>query len=74
MRYVLDADYFFITYALACLYPLQNHLFLIGHAVELYLKAIFIKQTDDEIAAMKFGHNIRGLFDACQNKVPPFLT
>jgi len=72
--YVRDADEFFIAYAMTC--PcghLQNHLFLIGHAIELYLKAIYIKQTGDEAKAMRCRHNVKELFEACQENVPPFL-
>jgi hypothetical protein len=73
-NYVSDADDFLITYAVTC--PcglLHSHLFLIGHAVELYLKAIYIKQTGDEYKAIKEGHNLKNLFELCQNNTPPFL-
>lgn len=71
--YAEDADEFFVAYAVTCPYFLHNHFFLIGHAVELYLKAIYIKQTNDENAAMKYRHDVKGLFESCQNNVPPFL-
>jgi len=72
--YVRNADEFFIAYAMTCPCALlSNHLFLIGHAVELYLKAVYIKQTNDEINAIKKGHKLKGLYKSCQENVPPFL-
>lgn|GEM_PF-3287154 len=72
--YARNADEFFIAYSMTCPCTLMScHLFLIGHAVELYLKAIYIKQTNDEIGAIKKGHKLKELFKLCQENIPPFL-
>lgn len=71
--YARDADEFFISYMMvACnsSFLFSSH-FLIGHSVELYLKAIYIKQTGDVDGAG--GHNVRELFEACQKGNPPFM-
>jgi len=49
-------------------------LFTVGHAVELYLKAAHTKLLGDMQKAMRFGHNVRQLWDACKAKDPTFLT
>jgi hypothetical protein len=46
---------------------------LIGHAVELYLKAAYTKQTCDIDGAIRFGHDIEKLFTACKKNDPKFM-
>jgi len=61
------ADEFLIAYAkisLGATVPIQ--LFIIGHAVELYLKAANAKITGDVNKSVKFGHNLYGLWKACK--------
>jgi len=67
------ADEFLIAYAkisLGANPPLQ--FFIIGHAVELYLKAANAKITGDVNKSVKFGHNLYGLWKACK-KDPSFM-
>lgn len=71
---MMDAEDFFIFYMMTCENSfLNNRLFLIGHSVELYLKAIYIKQTGDIDGAMNNKHNVRRLFELCQAGNPPFM-
>jgi len=70
-----DADEFFISYMMvACdsSFVESTH-FLYGHSVELYLKAIYAKQTNDMKTAMAGRHNIRELLQLCQAGNPPFM-
>jgi hypothetical protein len=72
-RFARDADEFFISYIMVVCdssFLFSTH-FLIGHSVELYLKAVYIKQTGDVAGAS--GHNVRELFEACQKGKPPFM-
>ncbi|MGV8174140.1 MAG: hypothetical protein ACP5OU_00365, partial [Methanothrix sp.] len=70
-----DADEFFISYMMVVCDSafVESTHFLIGHSVELYLKAIYAKQTNDVNVAMDSHHNIRELFELCQAGVPPFM-
>lgn len=67
-----SADAFFVSYATTPL-MLDVTLFLIGHAVELYLKAAYIKQTCDIDKAIQFGHDIEKLYEACKKNDPEFM-
>lgn len=72
--YLVDAEDFFISYMTACEIPnLSTCLFLIGHSVELFLKAVFIKQTNDENTAINTAHNVRELFELCQGNDLHFM-
>ncbi len=69
-----DAEDFFISYLEMCKNSfLHNHQFLIGHSIELFLKAIFIEQTGDVDGAMGYRHNIKSLFRKCQTSDRPFM-
>lgn len=46
---------------------------MIGHAVELYLKATLAKQTGNNSAAIGYGHNIKRLWDACKSNDANFI-
>ena len=67
------ADDFLIAWVLSCHYRFLDLPFLFGQAMELYLKAVFAKQTNNPDAAIKFGHKIRDLFQACKNNDPSFM-
>lgn len=72
--YLVDAEDFFISYMAACeISSLSTGLFLIGHSMELFLKAVFIKQTNDENTAINTAHNVRELFELCQRNDPYFM-
>jgi len=73
--FVWDAEDFFVSYleSSRC-HMLKSHLFLIGHSIELFLKAIYIDQTGDVDKAIKFKHNIRSLFEKCQTGNSPFMS
>lgn len=59
------ADEWFITYSLPP--PLTCvKLFAIGHTVELYLKAANTKFRKDINRAIKFGHNIKSIWNDCK--------
>ena len=66
------ADQFFISYSISpSLIPVK--LFEIGHTVELYLKATSTKLTGDIDRAIKFGHNIKAIWDECKKLDGSFL-
>jgi hypothetical protein len=73
--FLSDAEDFFFTYLVMSDFSFRcNDLFLIGHSVELYLKAIRIKQTGDVEGTIKKGHSVRTLFELCQNHYSnPFM-
>jgi len=48
-------------------------LFSVGHALELYLKAVYAKLTGDVKAAIGFGHDIPRLWKACKGLDQNFL-
>lgn len=66
------ADEWFITYSLP---PVLIHVkfFAIGHTVELYLKAANTKITGDIERAIRFGHQIKAIWDDCKAKDPTFM-
>lgn len=59
------ADEWFITYSLPPLLTCVK-LFAIGHTVELYLKGANTKFTKDIDRAIKFGHNIKSIWNDCK--------
>lgn len=72
--FLWDAEEFFISYMATCDIPyLNNRLFLIGHSVELFLKAIRINQTSDVNRVMSESHDVKSLFGKCQAGIPPFM-
>jgi hypothetical protein len=72
--FLWDAEEFFVAYMATCDVPyLHNRLFLIGHSVELFLKAIRIKQTNDVNRVISESHDVRSLFEKCQNGDPPVM-
>ncbi|MDQ3017647.1 MAG: hypothetical protein M3R25_13135 [Bacteroidota bacterium] len=67
------ADEFIIAYASCTGNTISAPLFLIGHAVELYLKSAYTKQTRDIDAAVNFGHRIYDLWNACKSIDDKFM-
>ena len=70
--FLWPADQWFVAYATAPPAPAVT-LFAIGHTVELYLKAAFMKQTGDEQQAMAFNHKIKRLWDTLKANDPAFM-
>ena len=70
--FLSPADQWFVAYAVGPM-AIAVSLFSVGHSVELYLKAAFAKQTGDVEKAMKFGHNLKGLWDALKALDPAFM-
>jgi hypothetical protein len=66
------ADEWFITYSLPPML-MKVKFFAIGHTVELYLKAANTKITGDIERAMKFGHNLKAIWDDCKAKDSAFM-
>ncbi len=48
-------------------------LFSVGHALELYLKAVNSKLTGNIDDAVKFGHKVVAIWNDCKNRDPKFL-
>ena len=48
-------------------------LFVIGHSVELYLKSCYTKLTGNAQKAVRFGHDIAGLWSACKQADHAFM-
>jgi hypothetical protein len=48
-------------------------IFSVGHALELYLKAAHTKLFGDFDKALKFGHSVKSLWDACKKRDSAFL-
>ena len=66
------ADEWFIAYALPPVL-MDVKFFAIGHTVEMYLKAANTKITGDIKRAMKFGHQIKAIWDDCKAKDSAFM-
>lgn len=67
-------DEWFIAYA--CAPPLATSavLFSVRHAVELYLKAAHVAAFGDITKAIKYGHKVIDLWDACKAEDPSFMS
>jgi len=70
--FLWTADEWFINYTLPPALA-QVKLFIIGHSIELYLKAAYTYISDDVNKAISFGHRIKSLLDACKELVPSFM-
>ncbi len=73
--FVTPAEDFFIGYLILINgnYSLSEcPLFLLGNAIENYLKAVYSQQKDVK-SAVECGHNLRKLFIECQKNDPEFL-
>jgi hypothetical protein len=72
-QFLFMADNFFIILVISCHYRFLYLPFLFGQAMELYLKAVYAKQTNDPNRAINFSHNVRKLFQKCQENDPAFM-
>lgn len=71
--FLWTADEWFITYSLPPQDLVHVKLFAIGHTVELYLKAANTKITGNIDGAIKFGHNIKAIWDDCKSHDKKFM-
>ena len=71
--FAYQGDECLINFACATPYTPSVNIFIIGHALELYLKAVYAKKFVDINVAIKFGHKIKDLWDKCKQKDPLFL-
>lgn len=67
------ADEWFVNYASVPADLSSVITFSIGHTVELYLKATYVKNTGDMHQAIKYGHKIRELWGACKSYDKNFM-
>ena len=66
-------DQWLINYSLPLIWIADVKLFSVGHALELYLKAVRTKLTGDIDKSIGFGHRIKGLWQDCKTYDPQFL-
>ena len=73
--YAQEGDKWIIAYAsVSGLYTVQAaSVFIIGHAVELYLKAAHIKIYNDEERAIGFGHRLHDIWSECKSRNAKFM-
>lgn len=72
--FVIIADEFVISYANPPFtYAIMAKSFIIGHTVELYLKAVYIKQTGEIDKVIWYGHKIDKLLLECKRNDEKFL-
>lgn len=73
--YADEGDRWIIAYALVSgLMTVQTaSLSIIGHAVELYLKAAHIKLYNDEDRAIGHGHHLQDIWRECRQRDPNFM-
>jgi len=67
------ADEWIVTYSLLPLSLTHVHLFTIGHACELYLKAAHAKLTGDITGTVKHSHHLKALWDDCKQRSSSFM-
>ena len=66
-------DQWLISYAVPPMHSVPVKIFTIGHALELYLKAVIAKQTGSVDKAVGFGHDIKKMWDKCKRIDPQFM-
>ncbi len=73
--FLQPADQWLINYSLlpTDLSLTAVQLFSVGHALELYLKAVNSKLTGDIYAAVEWGHKVDRIWDDCKKRDPKFL-
>ncbi len=71
--FLWTADEWIVSYSLPPQSLMSVKLFSIGHALELYLKACYTKQTGDINKAISFGHDVPGIWAACKAEDSNFL-
>lgn len=67
------ADQFLIAYALQTYVVVPAQLFLVGHAAELYLKAVLLSM-EPEVPASKHGHRVGRMLERLQALPSPLLA
>jgi hypothetical protein len=73
-EFICLADEYLIAYVCLPYDLLRVKQFLITHALELYLKAVYFKNTNNYKEAIQFKHNIYRLFKSCKEKDRAFLS
>ncbi len=73
-RFVEQGDEWLIAYACIPPFAVGASLFSVGHAVELYLKAVYVAKFGTEAEATKFGHRIWNLWDKCRSRDSNFMS
>ena len=73
--YAHEGDKWILTYALVSGMPSAQTaaLFIIGQAVELFLKSAHIKLYNDEARAIKHGHCLQNIWRECRERDPAFM-
>jgi hypothetical protein len=66
-------DEWLVGYACLPHFATSVVIFSVGHALELYLKAAYTKLSVNLNEAIKFGHDVKRLWDACKERDPTFL-
>jgi hypothetical protein len=66
-------DEWLISYAIPPMHSVSVKLFTIGHALELYLKAVIAKRTGSVDGLVLYGHNIKKMWDECKGIDPNFM-
>jgi hypothetical protein len=73
--FLFTADDFIISYAqVSGVVAPTTELFLVGHAVELYLKAASTKLSGDINRTVNFGHGLYGLWKDCKHQDANFMA
>ena len=73
-EFICLADEYLISYVCLPCDLLKVKQFLIVHALELYLKAVYFKNTNDYEKTIQFKHDIYKLFKSCKVFAPSFLA
>jgi hypothetical protein len=73
-RLAQEGDEWIVSYACTSGIVGSASLFSIGHAFELYLKAVHTKNSGNVDEAIKFGHNVKKLWEECKKKDSSFLS
>jgi hypothetical protein len=71
-HFAMLGDQFLISYALQTHVVVPAQLFLVGHAAELYLKAVLLS-VEPDIPASKRGHNVGSMLKLMQALPEPLL-
>lgn len=72
--FAYEGDEWLVAYACIPGGTIGPVLFTVGHAVELYMKAVHVKLFGDVTAAIDLRHNIKRLWDACKGHDSGFMS
>lgn len=73
-RFLHAADEWLVVYSIILLpFSMSTRLFTVGHAVELYLKGTLSKLTGDIEAAIRYGHDIKKMWNKCKQLSNSFM-